>query len=571
MPSIHAQIRLGHNTRSFELNHKTITIGRGNSCVLRLHVPWLEDQHLIIDNSDELVRVRCAGPKVRARLSGINLATDWQVLPSPGRITILGPGDDELLLDLSYVEPKHNAVVLQGDAFRVANSGDGQAATTVTVSPLDQEGWQDPVSPVEAGAKAPLNTTAGAKAASNVKQRLLSKREYATIGIIFGILMIAMATVLYNAHRRSAAADLVRADTKWVFDHLAQAEESLQKKEYVAAKAALNAAEPVANKYDSLSAQRNRISELLDTNEIKLGAGGYVKMEGQWLPAKTASAWESARERDDPKIVSLEQKALDAQKAKELDVARLACEEALALMASHPVKPHPKEKALRTLLETVKNEAIASEMIAKGFVLHKNKWVTPQDKFKLEQIAKGLVEYRGKWVSKGDAFAAEQKDKGLVLHQGRWMSQDEKRTAEGFIQFEGKWIKPAEKTAIIAKRREEKRKEEQRLAAERKRLEEQRAQARLAAVKAEELKATAYLMSQVFVKKQLKAPASAVFQAYGSADVIVVLKDGWYIVKAVVDAQNAFGALLRKVYYSKLRPIAEKPGMWESESTFFSE
>lgn len=559
MPSIHAQIRLGHNTRSFELNHKTITIGRGNSCVLRLHVPWLEDQHLIIDNSDELVRVRCAGPKVRARLSGANLATDWQVLPSPGRITILGPGDDELLLDVSYVEPKHNAVVLQGDAFREANSGDGQAATTVTASP------------VEAAAKAPLNTTAGAEAGSKVKQSLLSKREYATIGIIFGVLLIAMAAVLYNAYRRSVAADLVSADTQWVFDHLAQAEELLQKRDYVAAKAALDAAGPVAKQYDSLSAQRNRISELLDTNEIKLGAAGYVKMEGQWLPAETARAWQSARERDDPKIVSLERKALDAQKAKELDVARLACEEALALMASHPVKPHPKEKALRTLLETVKNEAIASEMIAKGFVLHKNKWVTPQDKFKLEQIDKGLVEYRGKWLSKGNAFAAAQKDKGLVLFQGRWMTQDEKRTAEGFIQFEGKWIKPAEKTAIIAKRREQKTKEEQRLAAEKKRLEEKRKQARLAAVKAEEMKATAYLMSQVFVKKQLKAPASAVFQAYGSADVIVVLKDGWYIVKAVVDAQNTFGALLRKIYYSKLRPIAEKPGMWESESTFFSE
>ena len=570
MPAIHARIRLGHKTRSFDLRQRTITIGKAPGCVLRLHVPWLEDQHLVIDNSDELVRIRCAGLNARARLSGSAMTADWTLLPASGRVTIVGPNGNELLLDFSYLQPKHNAVVLQGDAYRVADDGDDQAAPIVTASPLDQKGWLDFVLPANGAMEAGHGASAKVSAAPKAKKSLLSKREYAVIGIMVGTLAIAMAAFVYNGHRRAVAADRVTADIQWASARLAQAEELLKRREYVAAKAVLDASEPVANKYDVLSYERSKISYLRGTNEIKLGAAGYVEMEGRWLPAETARAWRTARERDDPKIASLEQRAVDAQKAKKLDDARLACEDALAVMDSHPVKPHPKEKALRTLLETVKNEAIAAEMIAKGFVLHDNKWVTPQDKLRFEQLAKGLVEYRGKWLTKDNAFAAEQTDKGLVLHQGRWMTQDEKMKADGFIQFEGKWMKPEEKTALIAQRQEEARKEQELIAARKKRQEEEREQARLAAVKVEEMKDTAYLMSQVFLKRQLKAPASAIFQPYESADVTVVLNDGWYIVKAVVDAQNAFGALLRSTYYSKLRPVPGKPDMWEAQLTFLS-
>ncbi|HEX6899082.1 MAG TPA: hypothetical protein VF789_05185 [Thermoanaerobaculia bacterium] len=42
---------------------------------------------------------------------------------------------------------------------------------------------------------------------------------------------------------------------------------------------------------------------------------------------------------------------------------------------------------------------------------------------------------------------------GLVLHDGRWVTEKESLTARGFVQFEGEWMAPAERQAILEERR----------------------------------------------------------------------------------------------------------------------
>jgi len=77
---------------------------------------------------------------------------------------------------------------------------------------------------------------------------------------------------------------------------------------------------------------------------------------------------------------------------------------------------------------------------------------------------------------------------------------------------------------------------------------EQRAQA------ACESTTDAYVMSQDFIEQHLRAPASAKFPWMTDADVSVkYLGDCTHEVRAYVDAQNGFGALIRSRYYVKLQ------------------
>jgi hypothetical protein len=249
-----------------------------------------------------------------------------------------------------------------------------------------------------------------------------------------------------------------------------------------------------------------------------------------------------------------------------MENARRSSEEALALMAAEPVHPHPLEEEVTGLRDDIKNNLVAAEMTAKGFVLYEKRWVTPQEQFRLEQIANGLAEYKGKWMSKGDAFSAEQTDKGLVLFQGRWMTPDEQKVAQGFVKFEDTWVKPEEKARILEERAQAARLEGERL--ERERIaaaqEAERQQKERVAIDAK--MPDAYSMSQAFVRDILKSPASAQFQPYESPKVSVTYKDGWYTVMAVVDAQNGFGALLRSTYLCKLQPVGGD--RWKAETTF---
>ena len=62
----------------------------------------------------------------------------------------------------------------------------------------------------------------------------------------------------------------------------------------------------------------------------------------------------------------------------------------------------------------------------------------------------------------------------------------------------------------------------------------------------------AYAMSQVFVQRSLKAPATAKFARMSEAD-IVDLGGGQWRVTAWVDSENGFGALVRNTFVAHVR------------------
>lgn len=62
----------------------------------------------------------------------------------------------------------------------------------------------------------------------------------------------------------------------------------------------------------------------------------------------------------------------------------------------------------------------------------------------------------------------------------------------------------------------------------------------------------AFVMSQSFVEKRLKAPSTADFCSYSDATV-TDLGDGRFRVSAYVDAQNSFGAKIRTNYTCVLK------------------
>lgn len=55
-------------------------------------------------------------------------------------------------------------------------------------------------------------------------------------------------------------------------------------------------------------------------------------------------------------------------------------------------------------------------------------------------------------------------------------------------------------------------------------------------------------MSEEFVLRQLRSPATADFPGYGSGCTAIVIAPGRYEVNSYVDSENGFGAMLRSHY-----------------------
>lgn len=73
----------------------------------------------------------------------------------------------------------------------------------------------------------------------------------------------------------------------------------------------------------------------------------------------------------------------------------------------------------------------------------------------------------------------------------------------------------------------------------------------------DERKTDAYLVSQTFVKRTLKAPSTAKFAKYGYGDdpaKVWRIENGNYQVVIWCDAQNSFGAMLRNKFSLVLKP-----------------
>jgi hypothetical protein len=84
----------------------------------------------------------------------------------------------------------------------------------------------------------------------------------------------------------------------------------------------------------------------------------------------------------------------------------------------------------------------------------------------------------------------------------------------------------------------------------------QQAEAEAAAKRAEECgeknESIAYVMSQEFVKRQLRAPATADFPSWPDEYQVRAMGECKYQVRSYVDAQNGFGALIRSNYSAVL-------------------
>ena len=81
-------------------------------------------------------------------------------------------------------------------------------------------------------------------------------------------------------------------------------------------------------------------------------------------------------------------------------------------------------------------DAVRKEMEAKGLVLHKGEWITPEEKEKQINEAKGLALIDGKWVNKREyerlakeaemeAARAEKRAQGFFEVNGEWKSKEE--------------------------------------------------------------------------------------------------------------------------------------------------
>ncbi|MGB3897113.1 MAG: hypothetical protein WA973_00995 [Mesorhizobium sp.] len=93
------------------------------------------------------------------------------------------------------------------------------------------------------------------------------------------------------------------------------------------------------------------------------------------------------------------------------------------------------------------------------------------------------------------------------------------------------------------------------------------AAAKKAAARAKDCKNTtmAFVMSQEFVRRQLKAPSTAEFPYITNDQVAVSTKpDCMFRVIAWVDAQNGFGAQIRSRYVVDLKLLDDEAGTWQA-------
>lgn len=365
------------------------------------------------------------------------------------------------------------------------------------------------------------------------------------------VLLVAASIVVWVVSQRQAAIAAELAEARTAYQ---TAKQTFAAGNYEEAEKQLLEARRLLAPHGTMSTEHGEICDLLQTPEIKHGAHGKKKLDGEWHDAALVDATVAARRRDDLRLNQLHTQARSALAAKRSADGLMAVKEARAIVEQHPVRTHPLLPQLASVEADLNNQAVAAEMTAKGMVLFQGRWMTPEQKYHLEQQARGLELYKGQWLPQAEAFTRMQQDKGLELYKGRWVPRDEKMRAEGYVHFDGRWMKPEERASIIAQRETERKEQERKRAEERE---------RARAVEAD--KENAYRASHEFVKDRLKAPASARFQAYGSRHVHVRYEDGWFHVLAVVDAQNGFGALMRLDYVCKLRRDLKNPDVWRCD------
>ncbi len=124
--------------------------------------------------------------------------------------------------------------------------------------------------------------------------------------------------------------------------------------------------------------------------------------------------------------------------------------DAVMALAVWAEKRRFKKPVIRSLhkraLELDQNHEAAN--LALGRVKHEGEWMTPAERETRKEAgeeaamrAKGLVRYKDQWVPAEDK---EKLERGLKKHKGRWMTEAEIKEAQGFVKFEGGWVKKAD-------------------------------------------------------------------------------------------------------------------------------
>lgn len=565
------RINRGTFSRQIVIPAQAISIGSAEDNDIILPLPWVRPHHLLIQYDAGVARARTLDPAARALIIDRPISISGMMLPAVAKVTLPAPAGLPIILAFEFEDADEGMTILTQPTGKRAPT---PVTEIVGVSPLDEE-------------RSIFDSPSQPAVHRRAQIKSWPRLAISLIGTAF-VLAIVIAALSWNDIRRMLYSAAVDKQFTQVVQDITQAKSLIAQGQYIEAKSQIDDGLRLSANRPGFSDQYLILKAISAQPEIKLGGLGYVKMENQWLPPETASAWKSARTKDDPKIQSLFTQAQKTYNTyglaasavsgtsnstlinktnlhDQLISALQSCDQALALIAAEPVHPHPMQQRLTDLRNSIHESLVAAEMTAKGYILYNNRWVTPAEQFRLEQDAKGLALYKGKWISKPAAFAAEQTDKGLVLYQGHWITPDQEKTAQGFVKFENAWITPAQRAEIIQTRHDQAQAKKQQL--EQQELAAQKeAERKLAEQKAiEDRFPDAYQMSQEFVKDILKSPATAKFQPYESAKVRVTYANGWYTVTAVVDADNSFGVPIRSTYVCKLKPVTGNK--WQSANT----
>lgn len=539
------------------LNSAQTVFGSDVTCDVVLPQAGIAPKHFILNVDAGLMRVRALQERTSGSVAGRELSTEWQILHPKERITLSTAGGGVGIQVKAVSSYYSGAIVRESELPSTAPRAGAFAPQVATLA--DVESGASLFSPPRQLGKArePKSKRAGW---SGNSMALL----FASLVLVMIVGIVTAGIVKQTGRSRQSRA--VGERTQSIHDNIDKAREEIKRKEFVKAKQSLDTARETAEAIGKVDEFRTTIDAMVRSPQIRYGANGYTEFESVWHPGDQVKAEVAARERDGPRLEEFRRKVTDSLTQKDYENARRYCDDALEILSQHTLPPSPVVAEFTSLKTRVQNQLVAADMLAKGMVLYDEKWITPDQKSRLQKEAVGLAEYRGKWLPKAEAFAAEQTDKGLVLFEGKWMTPDDRRVAQGYVQFEGNWVLKEERETILAARAEQDRRERAALEAERQRLEAAaRARGELAA-RLERQKPDAYAMSQAFLRDTLKAPRQAEFPDYADAKVRVVVSDGWFLVSAYVDAPNAFNTMLRKSYMSKLRPVGGDK--WESEATF---
>lgn len=537
MPAVRIELRLGYRFQHFSTDADRIIIGKGGRANLRVPIAFLADDHLEIDQNGGLLRIRAARPEAQAFVDGEAVTRDWRLIAGEAQVAIPGPAGEMLGVRIELQsDPTQPILAVDDDPDNEL----GTWATPIVASPEGE---------VEVAARPAVAVEPVRPRRVFTFERPNRLRNWLLLGILGTALSVGGA-MGWNEYQRQVADRQTRAQVATYQNLIDQARAQMAEGKYAPARTAILEAQ-------SLAAARGwteQIAEaktLLDRPEIAYGAMGYVRVDGKWVEPAVASAWQETKQKLDPKINASVAEARQAMAKNNATDAKRACAEAEALMDAFPAaaKPHPLLNEVHAIQKQADNALVAKEMLAKGMVLYQQRWMTPDEKFRVQQAEKGLVERRGKWITQEEAFAADQQAKGLVLFQGKWMTPEQKLAAQGFVEFEGKWVAKEERDRIVTQRETQKR-EADAIAA-----------ARHAAADPDSLRKLAYEKSQQFLLRKLGNNATAAFATWGEAGVTVVADADSFAIRAPVRVN---GATETKIYVCKLRPTVS--GAWECEA-----